>query len=157
MQWPSLTSNHQIHTVMIRKFHPTDLPVVLHLWLEGNLQAHPFISPSYWQNHVTLMKEVLPQAEVYVFVDETTQEIIAFVGMDQNYIAGIFTRKDYRSRGIGKALLQFLKTMKRELTLSVYLKNEEAIRFYKREGFQITEEKVDEGTGEREYQMCLFL
>lgn len=103
------------------------------------------------------MKEVLPQAEVYVFVDETTQEIIAFVGMDQNYIAGIFTRKDYRSRGIGKALLQFLKTMKRELTLSVYLKNEEAIRFYKREGFQITEEKVDEGTGEREYQMCLFL
>ena len=42
---------------------------------------------------------------------------------------------------------------KQKLRLSVYVKNQAAVRFYQREDFQIRTEGVDEATGEAEYEM----
>ena len=39
------------------------------------------------------------------------------------------------------------------LSLHVYLKNERAVRFYKKEGFHIAGEQTDIETGEQEYLM----
>ena len=58
-----------------------------------------------------------------------------------------------QSRGIGKRLLDFVKTKKTELRLNVYQKNMRAIRFYQREGFKILREGMDEATGEKDYEM----
>ena len=96
---------------------------------------------------------MLLPAEVYVYIDECKNEIEGFVGLDQEYIAGIFVRKEARSKGIGKALLDFIKEKKQELTLNVYQKNERAVRFYEREGFQIIDRSIDKNTAEKEYLM----
>lgn len=136
---------------MIRRFERLDMETVLQIWLEGNLQAHPFISAFYWEGHLDMMREVLPQSEVYVYSQEG--KVIAFVGLDQNYIAGIFIQKEWRSQGIGGRLLAFLKERKPALMLCVYRKNERACRFYLKENFQIKEEKTDYPTGEKEYLM----
>ena len=69
------------------------------------------------------------------------------------YIAGVFVRKEARSKGTGKALLDYVKEIKRELTLHLYVKNERAVRFYQREGFQILKKMTDDATGEEEYLM----
>ena len=45
------------------------------------------------------------------------------------------------------------KQMKKRLTLHVYQKNEKALHFYLREGFQIGYEQTDENTGEIELLM----
>ena len=37
------------------------------LWLAANLQAHGFISYGYWKENQALVKELLLQAEVYVY------------------------------------------------------------------------------------------
>ena len=58
-----------------------------------------------------------------------------------------------RSQGIGKVLLNHAKQMKKRLTLHVYQKNEKALHFYLREGFQIGHEQTDENTGETELLM----
>ena len=55
--------------------------------------------------------------------------------------------------GIGTQLLDFVKKRKEELSLRVYQKNENAIRFYQREAFQAQEEGIDEDTKEKEYLM----
>lgn len=136
---------------MIRRFEKLDMEAVLQIWLEGNLQAHPFIPTSYWKSHLDMMRNVLPQSEVYVYSQEG--KVIAFVGLDQNYIAGIFIRKEWRSQGIGSRLLAFLKERKSGLTLSVYQKNERACCFYLKENFQIKEENIDQSTDEKEYLM----
>lgn len=136
---------------MIRRFERLDMEAVLQIWLEGNLQAHPFIPTSYWKSHLDMMRNVLPQSEVYVYSQEG--KVIAFVGLDQNYIAGIFIRKEWRSQGIGSRLLAFLKERKSGLTLSVYQKNERACCFYLKENFQIKEENIDQSTDEKEYLM----
>ena len=138
---------------MIRKLQKTDLDTVSQIWLDANRDAHDFIPAEYWENNFLPVKEMLLQAEVYVYIDECKNRIEGFAGLDQEYIAGIFVRKEARSEGIGKALLDFVKEKKQELTLNVYRKNERAVRFYEREGFHIIERTTDESTDEKEYLM----
>ncbi len=88
---------------------------------------------------------------MYIF--EKAGEIQGFIGMMDDYIAGIFVKCEARSRGVGKELLDYVKERKPHLTLSVYQKNEKAFRFYQRENFVIEAEAVDENTGEKEYKM----
>ena len=136
---------------MIRVFQPADLDLVADIWLTANLQAHNFIDPEYWRGNQALVKELLLQAEVYVY--EKGGEILGFAGLDGEYIEGIFVAEEARSHSIGKSLLDFLKAKKPELHLNVYRKNTRAIRFYEREGFQIQSEGLDEATGEKDDTM----
>lgn len=138
---------------MIRELQKTDIDTVSQIWLDANRDAHDFIPAEYWENNFLPVKKMLLQAEVYVYMDERKNRIEGFVGLDQEYIAGIFIRKEARSGGIGKALLDFVKEKKQELTLNVYRKNERAVRFYEREGFQIIDRTVDKSTDEKEYLM----
>ena len=139
--------------LMIRRLQKIDIDAVSGIWLDSNRDTHDFIPTEYWESNFLLVKEMLLQAEVYVYIDEYKDEIEGFVGLDETYIAGIFVRKGARSKGIGKALLDFVKGRKQELTLNVYQKNERAVRFYEREGFHTIEGATDESTGEKEYLM----
>lgn len=138
---------------MIRRMQKTDIDIVSVIWLDANKDAHDFIPAEYWESNFLPVKEMLLQAEVYVYVDECKIEIEGFIGLEETYIAGIFVRKEAWSEGIGKALLEFVKEEKHELTLNVYCKNERAVRFYEREGFQIIERVTDKNTAEKEYLM----
>ena len=138
---------------MIRRMQKTDIDAISGIWLDANREAHDFIPAEYWESNFIPVKKMLLQAEVYVYIYEYKDEIEGFVGLDETYIAGIFVRKGARSKGIGKALLDFVKGRKQELTLNVYQKNERAVRFYEREGFHTIEGTTDESTGEKEYLM----
>ena len=93
----------------------------------------------------------MSQSEVYVF--EADKMIQGCVGLNDEYIEGIFVAVDTQSGGIGKLLLDDIKDKKVRLQLNVYQKNTRAISFYQREGFIIQCEGLDEATGEKEYTM----
>ncbi|WP_018885441.1 GNAT family N-acetyltransferase [Paenibacillus massiliensis] len=136
---------------MIRKLNKDDIDQVTQIWLEVNTRTHNFIPERYWTEQFNAVKEILPQSEVYVY--EQGDEILGFVGLSDNYIAGIFVSTISQSKGIGRELLNYAKSIKTELSLSVYQKNERAIKFYQRESFIIEAEKIDENTGEQEFLM----
>lgn len=136
---------------MIRKLRKTDLDEVAYIWLHTNKKAHDFIAETYWDEHFEMVKGMLGDAEIYVF--EEQGQIKGFVGLEGEYIAGIFVREKEQSLGIGKQLLDFAKSLKGQLKLNVYQKNERAIKFYTREQFEIQDEQTDEATGEAEYLM----
>ena len=136
---------------MIRRMQTADTDRVAGIWLDANLKAHSFISPQYWKDNLAPVIEMLPRAEVYVYEDD--REIQGFIGLNGEYIEGIFVSGEMQSRGIGKRLLDYVKTKKAELRLNVYRKNMRAIRFYQREGFKILREGMDEATGEKDYEM----
>ncbi|MBE5985226.1 N-acetyltransferase [Lacrimispora sp. AGF001] len=136
---------------MVRDFQAEDLNRIMELWLETNIQAHDFIKKSYWQDHFDEVKEILPNASVYVYEDNGIIE--GFIGLMNNYIAGIFISKDNQSRGIGRQLLHHVKGNHNELSLKVYEKNQRAVNFYLREGFLVTEKQEDRENGEVEYEM----
>ena len=136
---------------MIRKLQKVDLNEVADIWLKTNRKAHFFISDQYWISNYEFVKEMLPQAEVYVY--EKDKRIQGFVGVRDEYIEGIFVADEMQSQGIGKKLLDYIKAEKVRLQLNVYQKNIRAMSFYQREGFTIQCEKMDEFTGEKEYVM----
>ena len=138
---------------MIRKFETQDLDAVMQIWLHGNLDAHAFIPVSFWTGHFEMVRDMLPQAELYVHEDKDTQQIDGFIGLTENYIEGIFVAKAARSNGIGKALLDYVKPRRPRLTLSVYQKNERALAFYRREQFIVQSEGIDEDTNKADIQM----
>lgn len=138
---------------MIRKFESRDLDAVMQIWLHGNLNAHAFIAASFWTEHFEMVRDLLPQAELYVHEDAGTRQIDGFIGLTENHIEGIFVAKAARSKGIGKALLEYAKSRKPCLTLSVYQKNQRALAFYRREQFVVQSEEIDEDTNEAEIQM----
>ena len=139
--------------IMIRAMQEADLAGVADIWLDTNLKAHHFISPQYWRNNFQYLRELLPQAEVYVWEDESTHRIVGFIGLNGEYISGIFVQSSAQSGGIGKKLLDYVKGIKPRLTLHVYQKNSRAVTFYQREGFCIQGEHTDDNTGETEYLM----
>lgn len=138
---------------MIRQFKKNDLPAVMQIWLDTNIKAHDFIQKEYWESNYEIVKEILPDAEIYVHEDDTADFIDGFIGLTDNYIAGIFVKEDKQSKGIGKKLLNYVKNIKPNISLSVYQKNTKAVRFYKREQFQIVSENVDDITNEKEFIM----
>lgn len=126
---------------MIERLSPTQLDQVMNIWLSSNLEAHSFIDPDYWKSQVPEVKVAIGKAEVYCFNDP---DVVAFIGLDPDYIAGLFVEKEYRSRGIGKQLLDFVKARHDHLSLDAYTKNEGAIKFYQRNGFSIVSQTDDE-------------
>ena len=55
---------------MIRKLQKVDINRVADIWLKTNLKAHFFIPEQYWISNYEFVKEMLPQAEVYVYSDD---------------------------------------------------------------------------------------
>ena len=137
---------------MIREFQRDDINKVADIWLDTNIKAHHFIPAQYWKSNFESVKEALSYAEVYVYEHDT--EIQGFIGLNNEYVEGIFVSGEMQSKGVGKILLNYAKEKKHKLLLNVYQKNTGAISFYQREGFEIQHSGLDEATGEKEYVMA---
>ena len=136
---------------MIRKFEKNDINPVMQIWKNENIKAHKFISKEYWKNNYNYVKEILPNAEIYVYV--LKENIVGFIGINENYIEEIFIDTNNQCKGIGTSLLNKVIENRDNLTLSVYKKNINAINFYKKNDFIITSENIDKDTAEIEYTM----
>ena len=84
---------------MIRKMQNIDINRVADIWLKTNLKAHYFISEQYWTSNYELVKEMMSQAEVYVYEDN--KMIQGFVGLSNEYIEGIFVSDEMQSDKCG--------------------------------------------------------
>jgi putative acetyltransferase len=139
---------------MIRKLEETNLDAVMQIWLDTNIKTHDFISAEYWSGNYEMVRSLLPEAEVYVYEDDATEEIVGFIGLMDTFVAGLFVKDGMQSKGIGKQLLDYAKDKKERLSLTVYQKNERAVHFYQREQFVVADEQVDENTNATEYVMA---
>ena len=138
---------------MIRQYNEDDIDAVMQIWLDTNIRAHNFISSGYWRINFDMVREMLPHAEIYVQEEDCARQIDGFIGLNNDYIEGIFIKDVAQSKGTGKQLLDQVKKIKSTLKLNVYQKNERAIQFYLREEFSIQSECVDDNTGEKEFTM----
>lgn len=136
---------------IIRKFNDFDLKRVMHIWYDGNLEAHDFVDKNYWERNFGYVKRSLPESEVYVY--EIDGYVVGFVGIDEGYIAGLFVDKEYRGTGIGTKLVDYVKELYDFFTLHVFENNYGAVTFYENRGLIKKEESVHEDLGEVEYLM----
>ncbi|MGO2083925.1 GNAT family N-acetyltransferase [Vagococcus sp.] len=120
---------------------------LMEIWLYSNQEAHDFISPDYWEIHFESVKASLPLAKIIVY--KRKNKISGFLGLSDNYIAGLFVSSSEREKGIGTQLLNEAKK-KSSLMLHVYQKNKGAVAFYNKHGFKKQEESIDSETMEIE-------
>ena len=131
---------------LIRSYRKTDLEEMVRIWYEASVIAHSFIPASFWALQKSEMKEkYLPLAENFVF--EEKGQLAGFISLVGERICALFVSPEMQGRGIGRALLEYAKTLKGRLALKAYRENESALRFYERCGFVAAGEEVDEYTG----------
>ena len=102
------------------------------IWENENIRTHNFITKEYWENNYEYVKDILPNADIYVYI--LNEHIVGFVGVNNNYIEGIFVDINNQHSGI-------------------YKKNTNAIKFYEKNNFIIISENIDENTNEIQYIM----
>ncbi|HCM87416.1 MULTISPECIES: GNAT family N-acetyltransferase [Enterococcus] len=136
---------------LIDQLSSTDLQAIAQIWLKSNIEAHDFISKEYWHNNYQFVLNSFPSATIYAYYHD--KKIVGFLGLIDEYIAGIFVLYEYRSLGIGTQLLEEAQSDHTQLTLNVYKKNENAVQFYLKKEFTIQEQKLDAETNEIELSM----
>ena len=87
---------------MVRQYSNDDIDAVMQIWLDTNIRAHHFIPSDYWRTNCDMVRELLSHAEIYVHEDECAKQIDGFIGLNDDYIEGIFVKETMQSKGIGK-------------------------------------------------------
>lgn len=143
---------------MIRKYKDNDLNDILKIWLDASIVSHNFIEEIYWVSKLEDMKQVyIPKSKTYIYQDEETKEVLGFVSMVNNYLAAIFVHPQHWGKGIGRALMEKVKSEHTKIELNVYAKNARSVSFYEHHGFTVVQEKIDENTGHLELSMVFEL
>lgn len=138
---------------MIRKLDNKDVNRIMEIWLESTIKAHSFIEKEYWQSNYNTVKYVyIPIAETYVY--EENDVIKGFISIiDKEFIGALFVDNDYQGLGVGSKLINFALNKYDTLSLAVYKENFKSVRFYKKMGFEILSEEINEDSKHPEYIM----
>ncbi len=137
---------------MIREFESSDMNDVLDIWLKASIKAHSFVERKFWESKIDDMREIyIPASDTFVFADKGI--IKGFFSLHGDTLAAMFVSPEFQGKGIGQKLMDKAKSLRNKLDLTVYKENAKSIDFYKKCGFVMIEEKVDEHTGHIEILM----
>lgn len=143
-------------TVQARPAQPGETEQLVRIRRSAERDAQQFLPASYFAEKAQTVRDEIQTGDVYVIGGETdgAENILGFIGLQDDCIAGFFIDRAFQSQGLGKQLLDFVKQRYGELKLDVFAKNEGAVRFYTREGFSVRENTIDPETGEQVYTMA---
>lgn len=142
-----------MQNIEIRSLQEDEIKYAVQIWLEASKEAHRFIAPDFWESKVSEMETVwLPAADNFGLLKNG--KLTGFFSLVDERLAAIFILPEEQGKGYGKLLINCAKKLKTQLTLSVYEKNQSALEFYKKNGFQIFDNQIDEATGENEIIMA---
>lgn len=114
-----------------------DHPYLLVLWGDSVRATHHFLSEAEIQLLVPVVRDMaLPNLEVFVLDDES-QGIVGFMGLDGASLEALFIAPSYFRRGGGKLLVDYARQLKGQLSVSVNEQNPAALAFYESLGFKV--------------------
>lgn len=138
---------------MIRELEKNEIEDIMNIWEKSTIEAHKFISEDYWiRNHAVVKEKYIPQSKTFIY--EKNKEVKAFISViNKGFIGALFVDVGCQGQGIGTKLINFTKGIYNELSLAVYKENKKSVKFYKKVGFTIEKEQINEDTGEKELIM----
>jgi putative acetyltransferase len=142
--------------VQARPALPEETEQLVRIWRSADADAQQFLPAAYFSEKAETVRDELRTGDVYVIGGETdgAENVLGFIGLQDDCIAGFFIDRAFQSQGLGKQLLDYVKQRYGELKLDVFARNEGAVRFYTREGFRILSSAADPDTGEQVYTMA---
>ena len=119
----------------IRKATAADGKRVLDIWHGAVDATHYFLSPSDRQEIEAEVVTFLPQAPLWLAVDERDHPI-GFLLLDGGHMEALFIDPSQRGSGVGRALVQHALRIQPNLTTDVNEQNAQAVGFYEHVGFE---------------------
>lgn len=137
---------------MIRKYNEIEIPILVDIWERASRVAHPFLDDEFTQMVKKEMREMyLPNSDSWVYEESNT--IIGFISMIENEIGGLFVNPQNHSKGIGTALVNYMKQFHKELEVEVFEQNKIGRPFYEKFGFKTIKEYVHKQTKQKVLRM----
>ena len=116
---------------------PQDLDELLEVWESAVRSTHHFLT----EKDILFYKRQVPQylsaVELYS-IRNGEGKIAAFIGFSNEQIEMLFVRHEEQGKGYGKQLLKYAIQEKQIRKIDVNEQNEQALLFYKHQGFNVT-------------------
>ncbi|MGR7949046.1 acetyltransferase [Alcaligenes sp. RM2] len=119
----------------IRHSRPEDGQRAVEIWRKAVDATHDFLSVQDRQEIDAMVCGFLPQASLWLAVDETDYPL-AFMLLEQGHMQALFVDPDSRGTGVGKALVLHGLSLHPSMTTDVNEQNEQAVGFYEKMGFK---------------------
>jgi putative acetyltransferase len=128
---------------VIRAYGPGDRDAVLGVWQASASAAYSFWNPERFERErETIAGTYLAAAETYVF--ERGGAVVGFISMLGHEVGGLFVAPEAQGDGIGRALLDHVRSSREYLELDVFDANQPARAFYVAYGFEEIGSRTDE-------------
>lgn len=124
-----------MNTMKIRNSRPEDGQRVVEIWRKAVDATHDFLSAQDRQEIDELVCGFLPQASLWLAVDEHDYPL-AFMLIDEGHMQALCVDPDSRGTGVGKALVRHGLSLHPTLSTDVNEQNAQAVGFYEKMGFQ---------------------
>lgn len=129
--------------MIIRKANTADYPRIMEIWESSVKATHDFLAESDFELFKKLIpEEFLPQLEVFVIYEN--DYISAFFSVSDDNLEMLFVDANARGQGIGKIAVDYIITKLKVFKVDVNEQNEQAVGFYKKQGYhQIGRSELD--------------
>lgn len=139
---------------MIRAYRDEDLEPLLDVWYRASRSAHPFLDEAFLERERrTIATVFMPKAQTWVY--RRGADLLGFISLLDDEIGGLFVDPAAQGQGIGRALLDHVRSLHQELEVDVFKANDRGCRFYAAMGFVVVGERLDEETGQLVLRMRL--
>jgi len=130
----------------IREFRDDDLDGIMAVWEPSFRSAHPFLTDEFVASVRSAIPEVfIPNSKTWVA--ERDQRIVGFMSLLGQEVGGLFVDPNEFRTGVGQTLLRQACQLHSALTVEVFTKNDHAVRFYRKFGFQDDSRRTHEESG----------
>ncbi|MFC4163186.1 GNAT family N-acetyltransferase [Epilithonimonas zeae] len=123
-----------------------DYPRIMEIWESAVKATHGFLAEEdfiYFKE--VIPKDYLPNLEVYLFILQN--QPVAFASVSEGSLEMLFVHNDYRGKGYGKGLIQFMDETKGIKKVDVNEQNYLAVGFYENLGFRKAGRSEKDGSG----------
>ena len=121
--------------MIIRQATAADHTVLLDIWQRSVRATHHFLQESDIVALLPQLRDIyLPAVELWVAVD-TDDRPQGFIGLNESHVEMLFIEPDLRGKGIGRMLLDHVRSSHGTLGVDVNEQNPQAVGFYLHYGF----------------------
>ncbi|PZR12220.1 MAG: GNAT family N-acetyltransferase [Flavobacterium psychrophilum] len=133
-------------STQIRLATTGDYPRIMEIWESAVRATHDFLAEEdfiYFKE--VIPKDYLPNLEVFLLIENG--EPVGFSSASEGNLEMLFVHNDYRGKGYGKILFQFMKEKHSVTKVDVNEQNHQAIGFYEKLGFRKAGRSEKDGSG----------